>query len=191
MSATPYGATVKGFREEERPAPIALLRIDPLLFLATAGLVGFGLYTIYTATNTDIPGSPYYYVVRQGVYGGVGALLMLIVSRFDYSRLREWRWGIYGLLILTILMTLGLGTATRGSKRWISFPFFNFQPSELGKVLLTLALAGFLVDRTRRLGERETTARIMLLAVLPAMLVIVQPDLGSGFVYITIALALL
>jgi rod shape determining protein RodA len=192
MTATPYGASVKGFHEEERPArAIPLLRVDPLLFLATVGLVGFGIYTIYTATNTDIPGSPYYYVVRQGVYAGVGGLLMLIVSRFDYSRLREWRWGIYGLLILTILMTLGLGTATRGSKRWISFPFFNFQPSELGKVLLTLALAGFLVDRTRRLGERETTARIMLLAVIPAMLVIAQPDLGSGFVYIAIALALL
>ena len=94
-------------------------------------------------------------------------------------------------MIAPILFTLGVGTATRGSKRWINFPFFNFQPSELGKVLLTLALAGFLVDRTRRLGERETTARIMLLALLPAMLVIAQPDLGSGFVYVAIALALL
>jgi len=116
---------------------------------------------------------------------------MLAVARFDYSRLREWRWGIYGFCLLTILMTLGLGTASHGSKRWINFPFFNFQPSELGKVLLTLALAGFMVDRTRRLGERETTARIMLLTVIPAMLVIAQPDLGSGFVYIAIALALL
>src|SRR5947199_278870 len=192
MTATPYGASVKGFHEEERPArAIPLLRVDPLLFLATAGLVGFGIYTIYTATSGDIPGNAYYYVVRQGLYAGVGLLLMLIVSRFDYSRLREWRWGIYGLLLATILMTLALGTASHGSKRWINFPFFNFQPSELGKVLLTLALAGFLVDRTRRLGERETTARIMLLTVIPAMLVIAQPDLGSGFVYIAIALALL
>jgi rod shape determining protein RodA len=168
-----------------------MLRIDPLLFLATLGLCAFGIYTIYTATSGDIQGSPYYYVIRQGVYAGVGVLLMLIVSRFDYSRLREWRWGIYGLLLATILMTLALGTASHGSKRWINFPFFNFQPSELGKVLLTLALAGFLVDRTRRLGEAETTARIMLLTVIPAMLVIAQPDLGSGFVYIAIALALL
>jgi len=192
MTATPYGASVKGFHEEQRPArAIPLLRVDPLLFLATAGLVAFGIYTIYTATNNDIPGSPYYYVVRQGVYAGAGGLLMLAVARFDYSRLREWRWGIYGFCLLTILMTLGLGTASHGSKRWINFPFFNFQPSELGKVLLTLALAGFMVDRTRRLGERETTARIMLLTVIPAMLVIAQPDLGSGFVYIAIALALL
>ena len=192
MTATPYGASVKGFHEEDQPArAIPLLRVDPLLFLATLGLVGFGIYTIYTATSGDIQGSPYYYVIRQGVYAGVGALLMLLVSRFDYSRLREWRWGIYGLMLVTILMTLAVGTASHGSKRWISFPFFNFQPSELGKVLLTLALAGFLVDRTRRLGERETTARIMLLTVIPAMLVISQPDLGSGFVYIAIALALL
>ena len=192
MTATPYGASVKGFREEERPArAIPMLRVDPLLFLATLGIVGFGIYTIYTATSGDIPGSPYYYVIRQGLYAGVGCLLMLIISRFDYSRLREWRWGIYGFCLLTIVATLGLGTASHGSKRWINFPFFNFQPSELGKLLLTLALAGFLVDRTRRLGEGETTARIMLLAVIPAMLVIAQPDLGSGFVYIAIALALL
>jgi rod shape determining protein RodA len=130
-------------------------------------------------------------VIRQSVYAGVGILFMVLVSRFDYSRLREWRIGLYGLTIATILLVLGMGTAARGSKRWIDFPFFKFQPSELGKVLLVLALAGFLVDRTRRLGERETTARIMLLAVIPAMLVIAQPDLGSGFVYITIALALL
>jgi len=194
MSATPYGASVREFREDARPesgVSLAILRIDPLLLLGTLGLVAAGIYVIGTATDTDIPGNPHYYVIRQAVYCGVGLFLMLVLARFDYSRLREWRIGIYGLMIALILFTLAVGTATRGSKRWINFPFFNFQPSELGKVFLTLALAGFLVDRTRRLGERETTARIMLLAVLPAMLVIVQPDLGSGFVYITIALALL
>jgi rod shape determining protein RodA len=190
MYATPYGTSVKGFRDGDAPAR-PLLRIDPLLLLATLGLVACSIYTIKTATDSDIPGSPYYYVIRQSVYAGVGILFMVLVSRFDYSRLREWRIGLYGLTIATILLVLGMGTAARGSKRWIDFPFFKFQPSELGKVLLVLALAGFLVDRTRRLGERETTARIMLLAVIPAMLVIAQPDLGSGFVYITIALALL
>jgi rod shape determining protein RodA len=193
MTATPYGGSVREFREDAQPAGLGLgiLRIDPLLLLGTLGLVACGIYTIYTATDTDIPGSPYYYVVRQGVYAGVGIVLMLVIARLDYSRLREWRIGLYGVMIASILLTLGLGTAAHGSKRWINFPFFNFQPSELGKVLLVLALSGFLVDRTRRLGEKETTARIMLLAVIPAMLVIAQPDLGSGFVYITIALALL
>ena len=81
--------------------------------------------------------------------------------------------------------------ATRGSRRWIELSFFRFQPSELGKVLLILALSAFIIDRLRRLGERETTSRIMLLALLPTLLVMAQPDLGTSIVYVTIALALL
>src|SRR5204863_8446755 len=79
----------------------------------------------------------------------------------------------------------------RGSQRWIELPFFNLQPSEVGKVLLILTLSAFAVDRFRRLDEWGTTCRIMLLALLPAMLVVAQPDLGSGMVYIVIAGAVL
>ena len=61
----------------------------------------------------------------------------------------------------------------------------------MGKLLLIVALAGFLVERVRRLTERETTSRMMLLAVIPAMLVIAQPDLGSGLVYIAIVTSVL
>ena len=50
---------------------------------------------------------------------------------------------------------LGIGGVTRGTRAWIELPFFNFQPSELGKVLLIVALAGFLVDRMRRWGARR------------------------------------
>jgi rod shape determining protein RodA len=130
-------------------------------------------------------------VVRQSVYAGVGVVLMLLLANFDYSRLREWKLGLYGFMIASILTVYALATATRGSKRWIDFPFFKFQPSELGKVLLVVALAGFVVDRTRRLNERETTSRIMLLAIIPAIMVVAQPDLGTGMVYIVVALALL
>jgi rod shape determining protein RodA len=85
----------------------------------------------------------------------------------------------------------GLGHAANGAQRAISLPFFSFQASELGKVLLILALSSFVVDRARRLRERETTARVMLGALVPAMLVIAQPDLGSGMVYTVIAFTLL
>ena len=90
-----------------------------------------------------------------------------------------------------ILLVYAFGFSARGSRRAIQFGFFNFQASELGKVLLVVALAGFVVDRARRLDERETTSRIVLLALLPAMLVVAQPDLGSGLVYIAIVLAVL
>jgi rod shape determining protein RodA len=94
-------------------------------------------------------------------------------------------------MIVAILLVYALGFSARGSRRAIEFGFFNFQASELGKVLLVVALAAFTVDRARRLDERETTSRVVLLALVPAMLVVAQPDLGSGLVYIAIVLAVL
>ena len=166
-------------------------RLDLLLILAVLGLIACSIYTIGTATREDIDGSPYYYVTRQSIYAGVGIVLMLLVARFDYSRLRELKLGLYAFAVLSIVLVFVLSAATRGSKRWIELPFFTFQPSELGKVLLILSLSAFIVDRARRVSERETTSRIMLLALVPAMLVIAQPDLGSGMVYVAIAVTLL
>src|SRR3712207_8391601 len=55
-----------------------------------------------------------------------------------------------------ILLVLAAGGATRGSRRWLEFPFFRFQPSELGKVLLVLALSAFIIDRVRRQDRKST-----------------------------------
>ena len=187
MADSALGTQVRGFEEPRR----RILRIDPFLALAAVGLMACSVYTVGTATQDDLPGSPWYYVYRQSAYGGVGVLLMLLVSRFDYSRVREWKFGVYGLMIGAIVLTYGVGATARGSKRSIELGFINLQSSELGKLLLILALSAFAVDRMRRLGDRETTSRIMLLALIPAMLVVAQPDLGSGLVYIAIALAVL
>src|SRR5205807_8128875 len=75
------------------------------------------------------------------------------------------------------------GTVARGSKRWIDLGFFRFQPSEFGKLLFVLALAGFLADRARRIGEPRTTVAAIGLAVFPILLVFLQPDLGTALVY--------
>src|SRR3954470_20944501 len=191
MSAT-LGTTVKDFHDSRDRAPaMPMLRIDPLLLLATIGLIVCSVYVVGSATHADIAGNPHYYLVRQAAYGAMGVVLMFALSRMDYSRLREWRFGIYGVMIALILVVLAIGTAAKGSQRWIPLPFFNLQPSELGKLLLVVALAAFMVERIRKLSEVETTSRILLLAIVPAMLVIAQPDLGSGLVYMAIAVAVL
>jgi rod shape determining protein RodA len=166
------------------------LRLDPLLLLATLGLVAGSLIALNSATQNDVAGEPHYYVYRQAAYAGVGLILMYAVSRIDYSRLRELRYPVYGVLLGLLVMVLAIAGVTRGTRAWIELPFFNFQPSELGKVLLIVALSGFLVDRMRRMG-RDTTARIMLLGLLPTMLVIAEPDLGSALVYVAGTMALL
>jgi rod shape determining protein RodA len=178
---------VKDFRESSG----RILRIDPLMLLATLGLIAASIYVVGTATQDDRPGDPNYFTYRQAAYMGVGFVLMLLMTRFDYSRLREWKLGIYSFMIGTILLVYAFGVSARGSRRAISMPFFSFQASELGKVLLVVSLAAFMVDRIRRLTDRETTSRMVLLAVIPAMLVIAQPDLGSGLVYLAILVAVL
>ena len=167
------------------------LRLDPLLVVAALALVVCSCIAIKGATADDVPGEPLYYVERQLAYAVIGVLLMYAISRLDYSRLRELKYVIYGLLIGSIVLVFGLATATRGSKRWIETPFMNFQPSELGKVLLVVALSGFIVDRLRGTGSRQTTARVMVLGLIPTMLVMAQPDLGTSLVYVIGTLALL
>ncbi len=167
------------------------LPLDPLLTLAVLGLGACSILTLRVATRNLIPSDPHYYVERQAIYLVVGFAAMVALSRIDYVRLRQLMYPLYGVLILSILVVLALGHAANGSVRAISFPLFSYQSSELGKVLLILALAAFVVGRSRRLRELDTTARVMLAALLPAMLVIAEPDLGSGLVYMTIAFVML
>jgi rod shape determining protein RodA len=194
MSAAPLPSPIRP--AEASSAPIAgprtlRLPLDPFLTLAVLGLGIASIMTLGTATRELIPDDPSYYVKRQAIYLVVGALLMLVLSRIDYARLRQFKNGIYALLLLSILVVLAAGHATNGAQRAIGLPFFSFQGSELGKVLLILSLSAFMVERSRRLRERDTTARVLIAALVPAMLVIAQPDLGSGLVYMVIAFVLL
>ena len=178
---------------EEAPAsPTRTLRLpfDPLLALA---VIGLGVCSVLTlgATTRNLPGGSHYYVERQSIYLGIGFLAMLALSRVDYSHLRRYKNGIYVALILSILAVLGLGHSANGAQRAISLPLFSFQASELGKVLLIVALSAFIVDRSRRLRERDTTVRVLIVALVPTIFVIAQPDLGSGLVYMTIACMML
>jgi rod shape determining protein RodA len=181
--------------KEDPAAPVGTrafrLPLDPLLTLSVVGLAIASIVTLGPATQNVVAGQPDYYTHRQAVYLIVGGLFMLVLSRFDYARLRPLKNGIYIVLIASILAVLGLGHSAQGAQRAIAFPGFSFQASELGKVLLILALSAFVVDRARRLRERDTTVRVILLALVPAMFVIAQPDLGSGMVYMVIAFTLL
>ena len=175
---------------EERSTPWRS-PLDPLLTLAVLGLAACSLVTLNAATKHLIPGSPRYYVDRQATYLIAGLVCMVVLSRVDYARLRHLKYGLYALLLLSILAVFAIGHSAHGAQRAISLPFFSFQASELGKVFLIIALSSYVVDRARKLGDRETTVRVMLAALVPAMLVIAQPDLGSGLVYMVIAFTLL
>jgi rod shape determining protein RodA len=172
------------------PRERTLSLFDPLLMLAALGLLACSLITLKGATRTAMPGQPLYYVERQAIYAAIGIAVVALLARIDYSRLREYKFGMYALLIALNIVVFAM-PAVRGARRWIPLPFLQVQSSEFGKVLLIAALAAFAVDRARRLHERRTTARIMLLALIPALIVIPQPDLGTGLVYVAVGFTIL
>jgi rod shape determining protein RodA len=170
---------------------IGLTGVDGVMLGAAVGLIAFSIFTLATSTRGEIAGRPFFFVERQSLYAVLGVALMIAVSRIDYTRLRDLRVTVYAAMVGSIALVLLVGTAVRGSNRWIDLPFFQFEPSELAKVLLCVSLAAFVYERVRRpFGLRQT---IWLLAVglAPAALVFLQPDLGTGIVLVAIVLAIL
>lgn len=164
---------------------------DLPLFGATIGLLIASLVTINAATTDDIPGSPDYYVMRQGVFAVIGLASMFVISRLDYRILRDYRTPIYTFLVGSIALVLVIGSAARGSRRWIDAGGFELQPSELGKLLIILVLAAFITDRARDRRHGWVTLKALGLSAVPALLIFVQPDLGSALVYGAIVFAML
>ena len=95
---------------------------------------------------------------------------------------RYWRPIFIGTVGL-IAIVLVVGRAARGSTRWINVGFFTFQPSEFGKLLFVLAIAGFITERARGATDVRTTLRTLGLGAIPVVLVFAQPDLGTALVY--------
>jgi rod shape determining protein RodA len=170
---------------------LGLAYVDWTLALAAVALVAFSAFTLGQATQHDVPGNPHYYLDRQIAYGVLGVVGMLLLTRIDYSRFRELRVGIYTFLCVSIALVFVFGFAARGSRRAFELPFFSFQPSELGKVLLILALAGFIIDGARRGSARQRTLRYLCLGFFPAALVFLQPDLGTALVLGAVTLAVM
>jgi rod shape determining protein RodA len=163
-------------------------RLDWILLAATAALVGYGLWAVAGITRHDVPGNANYYVVRQGVYASLGLVALVAAVLIDPDYYRRYRKPIYGFTLGLMVIVLLAGAVTRGSKRWLDLGFFRFQPSEFGKLLFVLFLAGLLADRAKRIGESKTALAAVGFAAGPIFLVFVQPDVGTALVY-TAALA--
>jgi rod shape determining protein RodA len=159
-----------------------LRHLDGIMLAAAVGLIGFSIFTLAEATRDDIPGDPLYFVLRQIVYALIGIALMFAVARIDYTRYRELRVGIYSAMIGSIVLVLMFGAAARGSRRWIELPYFQFQPSELAKILLAVSFAAFAIERLRRSTNGRQTLRLLGIGLAPAALVFLQPDLGTALV---------
>ena len=149
-------------------------RLDCPLLLAVAGLVVYGLWAIGGLTAED---------QRQGVYAAIGAVGLIVCLFVDPDFYRRHRQPLYVLLLATLLLVIATAPVIRGSQRWLDIGSFRFQPSEFGKLMLVLALAGFIAERGKRIAEGRTVLAVVGLAAVPLLLVFEEPDIGSSLVY--------
>jgi rod shape determining protein RodA len=176
-------AAARARRREKVEVASFVRRLDWILIGSVGALVGYGLWAIAGITRHDVAGDQSYYLTRQVAFAVTGTIGLLIATLIDPDHYRtRWRW-IFGTTAGVIAIVYFQGAAIRGSKRWLDLGFFRFQPSEFGKVLFVLALAGFLAERSRRLHEFRTTLSVLGLASVPIFLVFLQPDFGTALVY--------
>ena len=185
-------ARIRHASSRAEATPIAFLRrLDWVLLAAAFALIGYGLWVISGITRFDVPGDESYYVVRQGIAAGIGVacLIAAAVIPIDLAR-RHWQL-VYGATLALMIVVFVAAETIRGSKRWIDLGFIQFQPSELGKVLFVLAIAGFLVGRVGRVTRWRTIFSAIGLGAAPILLVFLQPDLGTALVYAAALFAVL
>jgi rod shape determining protein RodA len=181
------GSQRAGLRaEREAPRLLSVVRsLDWILLVGVAALVLVGLWGVAGVTKFAIPNDPSYYLNRQILYAAVGGAVLVAAALIDPDLYRRYWRGIFIGTAVVIAFVLLVGHAARGSTRWIHLGFFTFQPSEFGKLLFVIALAGLLSERQRMVGAWETTMRVVGLGLVPVVLVFAQPDLGTALVYLS------
>jgi rod shape determining protein RodA len=162
---------------------------DLLLVLTALALVLFGLALIYSGSistygnSADVLSHP---IARQVAFAVAGIAAMLAVARLDYRNWTGWATPLYAVSVLALLFVLLIGQSAFGSRRWILIAGTPLQPSELAKLATIVLLARYLSDNEHRIDRPRVLLVSLAIAAVPALLVFVEPDLGTAVVFMAI-----
>jgi rod shape determining protein RodA len=161
-------------------------RFDWPLFISSALIAVVGIVNLYSATSV-YSGARAEQYVNQVYWLVAGGILAVFAASIDYRHFERLGYVVYIIGVLCLILVFILGRDIRGSARWIVLGSFQFQPSEFMKLGLAIALAKFLHDDPR--GEGRTLKDLVipaLLTVIPVVLILRQPDLGTAIILMLI-----
>jgi rod shape determining protein RodA len=150
-----------------------------------------GAFAVYSATFWKVDSDPYWFTVRQVTFLIASAVVLVIVMAFDYQILRERAYFLYGCSIIALMMVLSVGALKGGARLSFDFGPVSFQPAEFAKPAVLVALAAYFSESREEVMSYSKFVGGLVLVGIPTALIIVQPDLGSAFVLIVGALAIL
>ena len=164
---------------------------DWRLFASAAGLAALSVLIIYSTSgmHSSLPRRSLY--LKQATWVVIGLFAMIPLCRFHYRTTWRLAYPIYGALLAALLLTALIGRTGLGAQRWLSIGSFAFQPSEFMKLSLIVMLARYFEDRKEELRAPRTFILPILLTLLPAALVLRQPDLGTAIMLLLISTSIL
>lgn len=172
-------------------------KVDGLMIAALAGLLIVGVAFIYSATMaSEATANLVWYNqpwLRQIVWGCLGIGAMAAVCLVDYRILARWSVVAYvgTILLLVVVLIPGIGsTQGWGARRWINLGFFSIQPSEFAKLAFILAMANFLSRPPDELRSVRIFWKALGMIVLPFLLIMKEPDLGSALIFLPVGLTM-
>ncbi len=159
---------------------------DWILFFLLIAVSIMALLNLYSASYPPITwGMPPY--IKQCYLFLMGMVGILFVLSFDYKELHFWNYPFYALIIILLVLVLFAGNSAGGAQRWINLGFFKLQPSELAKLMLVVSLASYYSRKEAEggYGLKEMVTPV-LLTILPFLLILKQPDLGTALMLVII-----
>lgn len=152
-------------------------------------ILGIGVLSIHSVTHDQGGGiAPYY--VKQLAWIGMGAAAFIVMWIWDYHQIARLAYPAYVLVLLMLLFVLSDGRMSKGAQRWIAMGPFSFQPSEFAKLVLILVLAQY-YSKSPRVGWLQRVIVPGLLMLPGLLLILKQPDLGSGLSFVAVYAAML
>lgn len=123
-----------------------------IIILLCLGLIMVATASSYYALNNF--GDSNYFLFRQAIFAVVGIAAMVIISRIDYKNYKKWAYLGYGISLALLIAVLipGIGKTTNGATRWLGFGSFRFQPSEIMKIMLVIAISTYIVNNRKKLN---------------------------------------
>ena len=128
---------------------------------------------------------------RGLMWTGIALIVFILATAFDYKWLKTFSWPLYMFQLGLLVLTLAIGHGVGGSARWISIGPFDFQFSELAKILMVVVLANYLGSRQGRLRSLPSIMGACILVAPPFVLVMLQPDLGTSLALLAILVGML
>lgn len=167
-----------------------LRNLDYIFVLTIMAILGFSLVVLSSA-NLTIAGDPTGFVKKQALWIGVGTVALLATLAFDYNQVGKYQKYLYLINIVLLAAVLVIGSTNKGATRWIPLGPFDFQPSEMAKVIIIVTFAKFLTERQGRLNNFWELIPCFIFIGFPMLFILAQPDLGTSLVFIAIMFGML